>query len=174
MTSRRSPTRRWPTDSLCNRRPSSKASLSDRCWPTPCPPCRSPADSLHALTNPYSAPLPAAPVNGLPLNSRGVALVALTGRAPLLLVLGLIAVVLQPTMTTVRIWWLVTACAIGLDLLLALSPRKIVISRERVHQVRLGVSGSTTLWLTNPTPRRLRGIVRDLSLIHISEPTRLG
>ena len=86
---------------------------------------------------------------------------ALTGRAPALLVLGLVAVWLQPTMTTVRIWWLVTLCAIGLDLLLALSPRKLVIRRDRVHQVRLGVSGSTTLWLTNPTSRRLRGIVRD-------------
>ena len=86
---------------------------------------------------------------------------ALTGRAPALLVLGLIAVVLQPTMTTVRIWWLVTACAIGLDLLLALSPRKLAISRERVRQVRLGVSGSTTVWLTNPTGRRLHGFVRD-------------
>ena len=110
--------------------------------------------------------LPAAPVNGLPLNSlplnsRGVALVALTGRAPALLVLGLIAVALQPTMTTVRVWWLVTACAIGLDGLLALSPSKLIISRDRVHQVRLGVSGSTTLWLTNPTSRRLCGIVRD-------------
>jgi uncharacterized protein (DUF58 family) len=87
--------------------------------------------------------------------------VALTGRAPALLLLGLVAVVLQPTMTTVRIWWLITLCAIGLDLWLALSPRKLVIGRERVHQVRLGVSGSTTLWLTNPTPRRLRAIVRD-------------
>ena len=88
-------------------------------------------------------------------------IVALTGRAPALLLLGMIAVVLQPTMATVWIWWLVTACAIGLDVLVALSPGKLVISRDRVHQVRLGVSGSTTLWLTNPTPRRLRGIVRD-------------
>ncbi|HEX7538322.1 MAG TPA: DUF58 domain-containing protein [Dermatophilaceae bacterium] len=86
---------------------------------------------------------------------------ALTGRAPALLLLGLIAVVIQPTMETVWIWWLVTLCAVGLDLLLALSPRKLVISRARVHQVRLGVSGSTTLWLSNPTSRTLRGIVRD-------------
>ena len=96
-----------------------------------------------------------------PLNYRGATLVALTGRAPALLVLGLIAVVLQPTMSTVRLWWLVALCAIGLDLLLALSPRKLLIRRDRVHQVRLGVSGATTLWLTNPTPHRLRGIIRD-------------
>ena len=86
---------------------------------------------------------------------------ALTGRAPGLLMLGLVAVVLQPTMTTVWIWWLVSACAIGGDLLLALSPRRLVISREPVHQVRLGVSGSTTLRLSNPSTRPLRGIVRD-------------
>ena len=86
---------------------------------------------------------------------------ALTGRAPWLLMLGLVAVVLQPTMTTVWIWWLVSACAIGGDLLLALSPRRLVISREPVHQVRLGVSGSTTLRLSNPSTRPLRGIVRD-------------
>jgi uncharacterized protein (DUF58 family) len=48
-----------------------------------------------------------------------------------------------------------------LDLLLALSPRKLVIGRDRIQQVRLGMSGTTTLFLTNPTSRRLRGIVRD-------------
>jgi uncharacterized protein (DUF58 family) len=87
--------------------------------------------------------------------------VALTGRVPALLMLGLVAVWLQPTMTTVRIWWLVTLGVVALDLLLALSPRKVVITRDRVNPVRLGVSGSTTLWLTNPTSRRLRAIVRD-------------
>ena len=90
-----------------------------------------------------------------------VAVVALTGRAPALLVLGLVAVWLQPRMSTVLIWWLVSLCAIGLDLLLALSPRKLMIVRDRVPQVRLGVSGFTTLWLTNSTSRRLKGVVRD-------------
>ncbi len=86
---------------------------------------------------------------------------ALTGRAPALLALGLVAVFFLPTMNTVRIWWLVTLFAIALDLLLALSPGKLMISRDRVGQVRLGVGGSTTLWLTNPTSRRLWGVVRD-------------
>lgn len=86
---------------------------------------------------------------------------ALTGRAPALLLLGLVAVLVQPTMTTVRIWWLVTLGAIALDLMLALSPRRLVLARDRVGQVRLGVRGSTTLWLTNPSARRLRGVVRD-------------
>jgi uncharacterized protein (DUF58 family) len=87
--------------------------------------------------------------------------VALTGRAPALLLLGLIAVLVQPTMGTVLVWWLVTVCAIGLDVLLAMSPRSMVISRQRVAQVRLGVSGSTTLLLTNPGVRTLHGVVRD-------------
>ena len=86
---------------------------------------------------------------------------ALTGRAPALLLLGLLAVVIQPTMGVVWIWWLVTLCAVGLDMLLALSPRKLVTSRESVPQVRLGVRGSTTLLLANPSARPLRGIVRD-------------
>jgi uncharacterized protein (DUF58 family) len=64
-------------------------------------------------------------------------------------------------MTTVRIWWLFTVCVIGLDLLLALSPRSLEIRRDRVPQVRLGVSGSTTLWLTNPTSRQFHGVLRD-------------
>src|SRR5664279_587349 len=108
MTSRHSRTRRLPTGSPCVQRPSWRASASGRCWPAPCPPSRSPADSGRALPDPYDAPLDASALRG-----RGLDLVALTGRAPALLVLGLIAVVLQPTMTTVRIWWLVTACAIG-------------------------------------------------------------
>jgi uncharacterized protein (DUF58 family) len=155
--------------------------VSDRCWPAPYPPYLSPADSRRAVNDldsgtPVSLPpsrmplrtlpLCAVPPNSLPGNNlspdvRLGVLMALTGRAPALLLLGLIAVVIQPTMETVRVWWLVTLCAVGLDLLLALSPRKLVISRGRVHQVRLGVSGSTTLWLSNPTSRTLRGIVRD-------------
>jgi len=86
---------------------------------------------------------------------------ALTGRVPALLMLGLIAVVWQPTLSTVLVWWLVTLGALGLDLLLAVSPGKLLLSRDRTQQVRLGASGTTTLWLTNPTTKHLRGMVRD-------------
>jgi uncharacterized protein (DUF58 family) len=64
-------------------------------------------------------------------------------------------------MRTVEIWWVVAGCVIGLDLLLALSPRKLLLARDGVQQVRLGVGATTTLSLTNPTSRRLRAIVRD-------------
>jgi len=87
--------------------------------------------------------------------------VALTGRVPLLLLLGIVAVVLAPSGVTVRIWWLVVLGAIGLDLLLAVSPRALQLKRQGGRQVRLGVSGATTILITNPTSRRLRGMVRD-------------
>ena len=86
---------------------------------------------------------------------------ALTGRTPLLLLLGLGAVVLFPTGLTVRVWWLVALAAVLLDVLLAVSPRRLELSRAGVGQVRLGDTGSTTLLLANPTRRRLRGVVRD-------------
>src|SRR5450759_2167911 len=151
--SRRSPTQPWLIVSHCARRLSWRASVSARCWPAPCPRCRSPAEPCHAHSHPDYPTLPGGTHRPPAPQLQGVAQVALTGRAPALLLLGLVAVVLQPTMTTVRIWWLVTLCAIALDLLLALSPRKLVISRDVVHQVRLGVSGSTTLRLTNPARR---------------------
>ena len=161
MTSRRWPTQRWPIDFPFVRRPSSRASAWGRCWQVPCPRCRSHADCDHVPPDSSVAPRAPAHVSTACTGKPGVVIVALTGRAPWLLMLGLVAVVLQPTMTTVWIWWLVSACAIGGDLLLALSPRRLVISREHVRQVRLGVSGSTTLRLSNPSTRPLRGIVRD-------------
>ncbi|HET7476782.1 MAG TPA: DUF58 domain-containing protein [Dermatophilaceae bacterium] len=86
---------------------------------------------------------------------------ALTGRTPLLLLLGLVAVLLSPTGLTVRVWWLVVLLAVLLDLALAVSPRRLELSRTGVRQVRLGESGSSTLLLANPGTRRLRARVRD-------------
>jgi uncharacterized protein (DUF58 family) len=87
--------------------------------------------------------------------------VALTGRVPLLLLLGLVPVAIAPGPTTVRLWWLASALLVGLDVLLALSPRRVLVSREQVAPVRLGVAGSSSLLLTNPAGRRLRAVVRD-------------
>src|SRR3954447_13478561 len=86
---------------------------------------------------------------------------ALTGRVPLLLLLGMVPVVLAPGLPTVRLWWLATAVLVGADLLLALSPRRLTVTREPVAPVRLGVAGATSLLLTNPASRRLRAVVRD-------------
>ena len=48
--------------------------------------------------------------------------VALTGRVPLLLLLGLVPVVLAPGLRTVRLWWLATLVLVGVDALLAPAP----------------------------------------------------
>jgi uncharacterized protein (DUF58 family) len=87
--------------------------------------------------------------------------VALTGRVPLLLLLGLVPVVVAPGLLTVRLWWLATVALVGVDLLLALSPRRLTVTREPVPPVRLGVAGASSLLLTNPASRRLRAVVRD-------------
>src|SRR4051794_24807276 len=75
--------------------------------------------------------------------------------------MGLVPVVLAPGLLTVRLWWLATVALVGVDLLLALSPRRLTVTREPVPPVRLGVAGASSLLLTNPASRRLRAVVRD-------------
>ena len=79
---------------------------------------------------------------------------ALTGRVPLLLLLGLVPVAIAPGLLTVRLWWLATVALVGVDLLLALSPRRLVVTREPVAPVRLGAEGASALLLANPGTRR--------------------
>ena len=86
---------------------------------------------------------------------------AVSGRLPLLLLAGLVAVVLQPTRQTVLAWVGLCLALTALDLLLAVSPRRLVLQRETSAQVRLGATGSTALLVTNSGGRTLRGVVRD-------------
>ena len=86
---------------------------------------------------------------------------ALTGRVPLLLLLGLVPVAIAPGLLTVRLWWLATVALVAVDLLLALSPRRLVVTREPVAPVRLGAEGASALLLVNPGTRRARLQVRD-------------
>jgi len=86
---------------------------------------------------------------------------ALTGRLPLLLLAGVAAVVLRPERSTVWVWWVLTAVAVAVDLLLAVSPRRLDVVRQPIGQVRLGLSGASSLLLTNPTRRTLHAVVRD-------------
>jgi uncharacterized protein (DUF58 family) len=87
--------------------------------------------------------------------------VAVSGRFPLLLLLGMIAVVLQPTREMVLIWVGICVAVTLLDLTLAVSPQRLDIQREPVGQVRLGTAGSTSLLVTNTSGRRVRGWIRD-------------
>lgn len=87
---------------------------------------------------------------------------ALTGRAALLALLGVLWVGLaQPGWAGIGVWALVVAAAIGLDLLLAASPAALAFQRRPTSAVRLGEATETTLTVTNPGRRRLRGVLRD-------------
>ena len=86
---------------------------------------------------------------------------AVSGRFPLLLLLGLVAVVIQPTREIVLLWVAVSVLVAVIDLLLAVSPRRLSIVREPVEQVRLGGGTTTSLLVTNTARRRVRGQLRD-------------
>lgn len=86
---------------------------------------------------------------------------SLTYRAVVLALLGLVPVAVWPTGDTVRLWWLLTVLLLGLDLLLATSPRRLTFERQGPGQVRLGDQGSTSVLVTNTGRHRVRGIVRD-------------
>jgi uncharacterized protein (DUF58 family) len=86
---------------------------------------------------------------------------SISGRVPLLLLLGLVPVVLRPAMSTVWLWCLVVAALALLDWLLAPRPERLVLERLAVGTVRLGYPTSTTLVVDNPTDRTLTGVLRD-------------
>ncbi len=86
---------------------------------------------------------------------------ALTLRAVALTLLGLVPVALWPSGDTVRLWGVLTLVLIGLDLLLAPSPRRLSLARSAPTQVRLGETTRTSLVVANPLPRTVRGTVRD-------------
>ncbi|GAA1939225.1 DUF58 domain-containing protein [Nocardioides marmoribigeumensis] len=85
----------------------------------------------------------------------------LTGRTPLLVLCGLAAVVVRPTLGTAWAWLLVVVLLVGLDLLLAPSPRRLEVVRAVVPPAREGARSETTLTVRNPGPRGVRGQLRD-------------
>ena len=56
----------------------------------------------------------------------------ITGRVPLLLLLGLMPVVLRPEASTVRLWLLVVAVLVVADLLLSPSVKGLAVSRQPI------------------------------------------
>ncbi len=85
----------------------------------------------------------------------------LTGRVPLLLLLGLVPVVLRPTIGTVWLWVLVVVTVVVLDWWFAPRPAALSLERPPVGSVRLGEPTETLLRVANPSRRRVRGVVRD-------------
>ena len=86
---------------------------------------------------------------------------AITGRVPLLLLLGVAAVVLRPTTSTVWLWVLAVGLLVLVDVLLAPSPDVVALDRPPVGTVRLGEPTETRLHATNTSSRRIRGTLRD-------------
>ena len=86
---------------------------------------------------------------------------ALTARALWLVLLGIVPVVLRPAASTVWLWLLLCAVVVAADVMLAPRPRSLHVERELPPSVRLGESVRTSLLVTNPGPRVVRGLLRD-------------
>ena len=86
---------------------------------------------------------------------------ALTGRVPALLVLGIAGVVLRPETSTLLAWVVGVAALVVLDLLLAPDPTTLEVRRLPVAQVRLGGTSTSTLLVSSTGRRRVRGVLRD-------------
>lgn len=85
----------------------------------------------------------------------------ISGRVPLLLLLGLAAVVVRPFPSTVVLWLTGVLLLVGLDLLLTPSPRSVAITRRQPGTVRLGDPATAGLDLVNAGTRGLHLQVRD-------------
>jgi uncharacterized protein (DUF58 family) len=86
---------------------------------------------------------------------------AISGRVPLLVLLGLVPVVLRPVMSTVWLWMLVVLLLSAADWLLAPRPTALSFVRQPLGPVRLGAPSETTVMVTNDSKRRVRALLRD-------------
>jgi uncharacterized protein (DUF58 family) len=84
-----------------------------------------------------------------------------TGRVPLLLLLGVLPVVARPSSSTVWLWLLVVTVLVGADALLAPGPGTLSITREPTGAVRLRHEARSVLRVANAGKRRVRALVRD-------------
>jgi uncharacterized protein (DUF58 family) len=87
--------------------------------------------------------------------------VALTGRAVLLALLGLLPVVVLPSLLTVLVVLLLVAAVCVADATLAQPVSSLRLSRSGATSCRLGESVEVALSIANPGPRSLRGELRD-------------
>ena len=85
----------------------------------------------------------------------------LTGRVPLLVLLGIGALVLRPAPGTAFWWVLAVLLLVAVDVLLAASPATLEVTRRPVGQVRQGETTSSDLVVASTGTRRVRGLLRD-------------
>jgi uncharacterized protein (DUF58 family) len=86
---------------------------------------------------------------------------ALSGRVPVLLLLGLLPVVLRPSRGTVWLWVLAVVVLILVDWALAPRPAGLSLTRRPLETVRLGQPTETVLVTANGSRRPMRPQVRD-------------
>jgi uncharacterized protein (DUF58 family) len=86
---------------------------------------------------------------------------ALTGRTALFALIGALVQVVAPGWATLLGWAALLLLLVGVDLLLAGSPKSLGWQRSPATSLRLGGTAESTLTVTNPGRRRVRGIVRD-------------
>jgi uncharacterized protein (DUF58 family) len=86
---------------------------------------------------------------------------AVSGWFVALLAIGIVPVVVFDDPAALVAWLAFVVVLASLDIALAASPRRLLLERVLPGPVRLGETVSATLYLTNPTARRLRAVVRD-------------
>ncbi|MGI4894592.1 MAG: DUF58 domain-containing protein [Janthinobacterium lividum] len=86
---------------------------------------------------------------------------ALTGRAPLLVLLGVVLAVAWPGWGAFWTWSALSLVLLALDVLLAASPKRLLLQRLPMPAVRLGNPRESELMLVNSGSRRVRGVLRD-------------
>jgi uncharacterized protein (DUF58 family) len=86
---------------------------------------------------------------------------ALTGRTALLALIGALVQVVAPGWATLLGWAALLLLLVVVDLWRAGSPKSLGWQRSSATSVRLGGTAESTLTVTNPGRRRMRGIVRD-------------
>jgi len=86
---------------------------------------------------------------------------ALTGRAALLALAGVVPLWLAPGWATFLGWTAILVVLVGVDLALAGSPRAVGVERDPLGSVRLGTGVEAAFVLSNRGGRRVRGVVRD-------------
>lgn len=86
---------------------------------------------------------------------------AISGRVPLLVLLGVVPTIIWPQPLTVIGWVLLVVIVSGIDLLAGVRPELLQFSRELPASVRLSETATSTVTVLNPTRRRARVQVRD-------------
>jgi len=85
----------------------------------------------------------------------------LTGRVPLVLLLGIAALAVRPSAGTAAWWVVAVVVLVAVDVLLAPRPGTLEVTRRPVGQVRQTETTTTELVVVNRGRRRLSGLLRD-------------